>query len=180
MVIPVPQCWLLNLSTEVTQNLAQLVQFDKGTFSKWHCSWIPTNTVYARSDAAATTYFMRELCAATVWERRLVESSVYSLQPRRPLPRFNFCRKHVRLCYILHTGAAGTREGDFIFQQCWWWGDNSMAASNWERRLIEQIRYTCTVCRCIETMEILRAVLKLLYLFTNNTTLFMHSVAKCT
>ena len=34
-------------------------------------------TIFARSDAAATIYFIAQFCAASVREQRLIESSVY-------------------------------------------------------------------------------------------------------
>ena len=36
--------------------------------------------IFARSDAAATIYFIAQFCAASIWERRLIESSVYWYQ----------------------------------------------------------------------------------------------------
>ena len=70
-------------------------------------------TVLVQLDAAATVkfIFMSSLCVATVWEQRLVESSVCLLQPRRPLPCFNFCTRHAHEGAIDSIlGAASTQE----------------------------------------------------------------------
>ena len=51
------------------------------------------------------------LCAATVREWRLVESSVCLLQSRRPLPSFNICTRHARADAVDSIlGVASTRE----------------------------------------------------------------------
>ena len=47
----------------------------------------------------------------TVFVRLLFESGIYLLQPRQPLPRFNFCTRHARACATDSIlGAASTRE----------------------------------------------------------------------
>ena len=52
-----------------------------------------TVTVFARSDAAATIYFIAQFCAASIWERRLLVFSVKFILPNcKGLRKASFTR----------------------------------------------------------------------------------------
>ena len=82
------------------------------SFSFLHYSNIHVVAVgHARSNAAATIYFMADLCTATVWEQPLFESGVYSLQPCRPLLHINFRTRHV------HAGAIDSMQVRLVLER---------------------------------------------------------------
>ena len=66
----------------------------RAVYYHYICNRVCACTVFARSDTVATIYFIGILCVASVWERRLVESGVYLLQPHWPLPCFKFWTRH--------------------------------------------------------------------------------------
>ena len=88
-------------------------------------------TVFARSVAVATTYF---ICAAAIWEWWLTKSGIYLLQPR-PQATSTIFIMHASGCVQVYASDWGWVEpqlafkhGNYFFQQrC---SDNSRAASD--------------------------------------------------
>ena len=75
-------CWMAQCigwqSTYVNKKYVPCIKWN--TLPTWpHYSTL--NTIFARSDAVATIYFVHQFCAASIWEQQLFKSGFYFIQP---------------------------------------------------------------------------------------------------